>query len=419
MMANRLETVEARLAEMRALSRLIARINAGITLDEVLDHVYESFTNVIPYDRIGCALLEDGGAVLRSRWARSDTAAIKLKAGFCAPMKGSSLQGSIESGEPRILNDLERYLREHPGSKPTKLIVEEGVRSSLTCPLIVRGKPIGFLFFSSRETDTYRDAHVDVFLQIANQLSTTIEKSRLYDKLLELNESKNRFLGIAAHDLRQPLTIIIGFAGLLEEMIARNPPQECRTAVKKISASARGMLVLINDLLDVSAIESGKLRLDPRPIDFGAFLAETVEKYGIMAGAKSIKLEYEAVNALPGMNVDPERIEQVLSNLISNAVKFSHSGTKITVRGERRDGEVRVSVSDQGQGIPKDDLPKLFKEFSRTRVQPTANEKSTGLGLAIIKKLVAAHGGRIWVESEEGKGSVFTFSLPVKSEEEL
>jgi GAF domain-containing protein len=187
------ETMERKYREMSELARIAEKVNAGLFLDEVLDYVYASFREIIPYDRIGCSLLEDDGRVLRARWARSEAPVLRLTLGYAGTMQGSSLQQVLETGRPRILNDLEEYLRQHPRSELTRLIVEEGVRSSLTCPLINDGKPIGFIFFSSFQPDTYRDVHVELFLQIAGALAGIVEKSRSYKELLELNEAKTRF----------------------------------------------------------------------------------------------------------------------------------------------------------------------------------------------------------------------------------
>jgi len=132
-------------------------------------------------------------------------------------MAGSSLERVLATGEPRILDDLEAYLAAHPRSESTRLIVAEGVRSSLTCPLVANGKPVGFLFFSSRERGTYRRAHVELFMEIAGQLALIVEKSRLYELLLELDQVKNRFLGMAAHDLRNPIGVVRSYAELLQE----------------------------------------------------------------------------------------------------------------------------------------------------------------------------------------------------------
>ena len=190
--------LERKFAELRALVEVTEKVNTGIILEEVLNHVYDAFRPLLPYDRIGFSLLELDGAVVRAVWARSESPSVCLPKGYSAKMEGSSLQTIIESGRPRILNDLAAYLREHPRSESTHKIVEEGMRSSLTCPLVAMGKPIGFMFFSSMSRDAYADMHVGLFQQLAGQLSMIVEKARLYEELLETRrqlEAANRLLG--------------------------------------------------------------------------------------------------------------------------------------------------------------------------------------------------------------------------------
>lgn len=187
--------------EISVLRKVTGKINEGLNLDEVLNYAFESFWPLIPYDRIGFSLLEQNGTVVRARWARSDAPVMKIERGYSAPLAGSSLQRILETGQPRILNDLRQYLAEHPRSESTRLIVEEGMRSSLTCPLVAMGKPIGFMFFSSMEPNTFKDAHVEIFLQIAGELSMIVEKARLYE---ELDQLKNKLQELAARGQKAP-----------------------------------------------------------------------------------------------------------------------------------------------------------------------------------------------------------------------
>jgi len=408
------QTLERKFDEINKLLKITEEVNAGLVLDEVLHHVYESFRPIIPYDRIGLSLLEKEGKIVRARWSRSDAPELKLTTGYQASLRGSSLQQIIQTGRPRILNDLRAYLKDHPKSDSTRRIVEEGMQSSLTCPLIAMGKPIGFIFFSSMKPDTYKDLHVDLFLQIAGQLSAIVEKGRLYQQLVELNELKNKFLGIAAHDLRNPISVVKGYVAIfLGDLLGEIPPQQ-RTILQKMDKACQNMLTLIDDLLDVSAIESGNLKLEKKSVDLAEYLRECHATNAMLAQAKSIELNLSLESELPKVRIDPHRVGQVINNLIANAIKFSHPETAITLGARAKPKEVEVFVLDQGQGIPEEDMPKMFKEFARASVRPTAGERSTGLGLAISKKIVEAHGGRIWVHSEVGAGSTFAFTLPIR-----
>jgi signal transduction histidine kinase len=415
--------MERQFSQVQTLSQVTAQINAGLILDEVLSQVYESFRPLIPYDRIGFSLLEEDGQIARSRWVRSDAPHVKIGVNYLGRMAGSSLQHIIETGQPRILNDLEAYLQEHPNSKSTRLILEEGMRSSLTCPLIAMGKPIGFMFFSSMQPNTYTDAHVELFLQIAGQLAVIVEKSRLYQQLVELNQLKSKFLGIAAHDLRSPIGVVKSFVQLFLGGYLGEVPASQRDILQRMDKSCETMLGLINDLLDVTAIEAGQLELKTREMDLTAYLQECHATHAILARAKSIELALDLAPDLPHVVMDPDRINQVLNNLITNAIKYSFPNTVITLRARVTGDEVTIAVQDQGQGIPESELPKMFTDFGKTSVRPTGGEKSIGLGLAIVKEIVGAHGGKISVRSSQvtalsgnqASGTTFTITLPLRT----
>jgi len=186
--------LEERFDQLHRLMQLTEQINAGFVIDEVLDQLFASFRDVLPYDRIGVALLDPDGRHVTARWARSLAASVRLPVGFTASMDGSSLKQIITTGRPRIINDLEAYLEAHPQSHASRLVVAEGVRSSLTCPLTAMGKQVGFMFFSSFQRDTYRSVHADLFVAIAGQLSTIIEKGRIYEMVLQSKKESERLL---------------------------------------------------------------------------------------------------------------------------------------------------------------------------------------------------------------------------------
>jgi len=182
------QVLERRFDEASRLSQLMEQVNRGLFLEEILNYLYESFRPMLPYDRIGCSLITQGTDTVRAIWSRSDWPAQHLSIGYEASLQGSSLSEILRTGRPRILNDLVDYLREHPDSESTRRIVLEGVRSSLTCPLKVLGRGVGFLFFSSNKPYTYANLDVDVFMKIAGQISAIIDKSRMYQELLQARQ---------------------------------------------------------------------------------------------------------------------------------------------------------------------------------------------------------------------------------------
>ncbi len=418
-------SLEARYREVQQLERITTRINAGLLLDDVLDNVFQDFREVIPYERIGLALLEDDGQLVRARWARSDLPVVKINRHFAQPLAGSSLEGILRTGQPRILNDLPAYLAAKPTSESTRLIVAEGLKSSLTCPLVANGVPIGFIFFSSVRLQAYDAAHIDTFQHIAEQLSVIVEKGRLVseiaaqksaieqrnDELRRLNDQQNAFLGIAAHDLRSPIGLIQMTAQLLLDSEAQLSPEQQTKFTQDILRHTDHMLRLLNDVLDVTQIESGNLSLEETPIELADLLAEAVKWHTLVATPKGTRVQLQPVIA-GRVLADPLRVRQVVDNLISNAVKYSPPGSLVRVGMQRIDRGWQIAVKDQGPGLTPADRQRLFQDFARLSARPTGGEKSTGLGLAIVRRIVEAHGGQVGAESTPGQGATFWFTLP-------
>lgn len=232
------------------------------------------------------------------------------------------------------------------------------------------------------------------------------------NRLETLNEQKNRLLGMAAHDLRNPLGVILAYSEFLESEAYDVLDGNQREFVSTIKSTSEFMLNLINELLDVSTIESGQLHLEAEVADLNELAQRNISLNQVLAQQKEIELVFHPGESLPTMILDRGKIEQVLNNLIGNAVKYSHPGTKVTISIQAAAGFALCSVRDQGLGIPAEEIPKLFKAFGRTSVKATGGEQSTGLGLAIVRRIVEGHGGRITVDSQVGHGSTFTFTLP-------
>jgi two-component system, OmpR family, sensor kinase len=240
------------------------------------------------------------------------------------------------------------------------------------------------------------------------------ELSKKNRELDELNKLKNQFLGIAAHDLRNPLGVIMNFSDFLLEDLEKELSGDQLTMLNAIQTSSEFMLHLLEDLLDITAIESGKLNLDIQKVDLLDLIQKNVHLNANIAAKKNISIQVEVTEHIPTVNIDTNKIEQVLNNLISNAIKFSLSNTTIKIKISQFENEVNVSVIDQGPGIPAHEIDKLFKPFQKTSVKATGGEKSTGLGLSIVRNIVQGHGGEVSVQSEIGVGSTFCFSLPIE-----
>ncbi len=239
------------------------------------------------------------------------------------------------------------------------------------------------------------------------------ELARKNAELARANERKSLMLGMAAHDLRNPLSAITGFAGHLERRAGGKLDDAERKFLRYIAESTRRMLGIVEGVLELSRTETGKLVLDRRPTDLGALVRDTVALNEALAAAKGIALQAQAPDSGPELAVDAPKIVQVLNNLIGNAMKFSTAGTRVLVSVSAAAEHVEIAVADQGPGIPPDEQEKLFQPFSRTSVRSTAGEPSTGLGLAITRSIVDGHGGRVTVDSAPGRGTTFRVVLPV------
>lgn len=250
--------------------------------------------------------------------------------------------------------------------------------------------------------------------RLNNELATLQrEMAKKNCELEQLSDLRNELLGMAAHDLRSPLGVIQNYSDFLEADAGPLLNDEQRAFISTIKRTSGFMLGLVDDLLDVTSIEAGRLTLNRQPFDLGRLLADNVTVNRTLATRKNIRLELAPAVPLLLVALDANRINQVLNNLIGNAIKFSNPGSRVSVTAAVAGDAVIISIADQGIGLSASDLPDLFEPFARVTVRGTAGEKSTGLGLAIARSIIEAHGGRIWVESELGKGATFFVSLPV------
>jgi signal transduction histidine kinase len=296
------------------------------------------------------------------------------------------------------------------------LVSELKVQSLMVAP-ITRGPTIlGLLAVADRTGRTpFSDEDLNLLLALAGQATIAVENLRLHDEikranalLQEYDRLKSEFVGIVAHDFRRPLMAIRGFAELVleEQDLAPETRQEfMRTVISETDHLA----LLANDTLLITRIETGEFSFDFREVDLGPLLLEAVP-----LGLSDHSVLMDVPSGFPRIWADPERLRQVLTNLVSNAVKYSPAGGSIVVRVRERGAQhIVAEVVDQGLGIPPDQIGKLFQKFARVRTEEHMKVSGTGLGLYICRLIVEGHGGQVWVESEVGKGSTFGLSLPL------
>jgi signal transduction histidine kinase len=237
-------------------------------------------------------------------------------------------------------------------------------------------------------------------------------------KLREVSDLKEEFLAVTTHDLRSPLTVISGVISFFSSGRLGELTPEQKNMVSMMERNTQSLIELVNDLLDSAKIESGSLTLELAAVEPAAVAREVYESMRPLAEQKGIALELGVSDELPRAYADRQKLRRVLVNLVSNALKFTPRGGRVAVRAAEEGEHLRFSVSDTGVGIPAEDVPRLFDKYEQARTRATRSEKGTGLGLYITRQLVELHGGQIKVDSEEGKGSTFSFTIPIDKSHE-
>jgi signal transduction histidine kinase len=287
-------------------------------------------------------------------------------------------------------------------------------RSMLVVPLVSRGETLGVVTAAAPDGQAFTREDAMLASELARHGSLAIDNARLYLESQQAVRAREEVLAIVSHDLRNPLNAIVLATSLLK--MTETLSTDDREHLDVIHLSAERMRRLIEDLLDVTRLEGGKrLPIEPQAVEIEPLLHDTCELFKPQAAASGITLRYQVARDLPPAHADRHRVLQVLSNLVGNAMKFTPSGGTISLRADARDGEVLFTVADTGPGIPKEHQGNIFNPYWQGK---RAERMGAGLGLPIAKGIVESHGGRVWVESEPGKGTKFYFTLPVAAESE-
>ena len=300
-----------------------------------------------------------------------------------------------------------------------------GYRTMLGVPLLRDGVSIGLLSLNRTTVRPFTDKQIELVTAFADQAVIAIENVRLFDEiqdksrqLEEASQHKSQFLANMSHELRTPLNAILGYTELMADGAYGEPSEKMHGILKRLEANGKHLLGLINDVLDLSKIEAGQLVLelsDYSVQDIAQTVRSTLEP---LAADKKLAFKLELAPELPAGHGDGRRLTQVLINLVGNAIKFADAG-EVAIKAEANNGAFHVSVRDTGPGISAADQAKLFQEFQQADNAITRKKGGTGLGLAISKRIIEMHGGRIWVESQVGQGSTFSFTLPVVVEQQV
>jgi len=305
------------------------------------------------------------------------------------------------------------------------IVVQAGFRALLIVPLLRSEQIIGALVVRRKEPGEFPEHTVNLLETFADQSVLAIQNARLFREieeksreLAEASQHKSQFLANMSHELRTPLNAILGYTELMADGAYGEPSEKMVGILKRLEANGRHLLGLINDVLDLSKIEAGQLELELSDYcvqDITQTVRSTLEP---LASDKKLAFKLELARELPPGHGDGRRLTQVLINLVGNAIKFTDAG-EVAIKAEANNGAFYVAVRDTGPGISAADQAKLFQEFQQADNAITRKKGGTGLGLAISKRIIEMHGGKIWVESQPGQGTTFTFTLPVIVERQV
>jgi signal transduction histidine kinase len=311
-----------------------------------------------------------------------------------------------------------------PGAYESRLrdaMTGSGLRAVLAVPLVREGRLLGGLVVARKNPGRFGPEVVDLLKTLAAQSAIAIQNARLFSELGEkgreleaASRHKSEFLANMSHELRTPLNAIIGFSEVLGERMFGELNDKQAEYIQDILSSGRHLLALINDILDLSKIEAGRMELELSRFDLPAAIGGAVILVRERATRHGLTLDVTVDDQIGPFVGDERKIRQVLLNLLSNAVKFTPEGGRVAVRAAPANGSVEISVSDTGIGIAPEDQEAIFQEFRQVGTDYARKREGTGLGLALARRFVALHGGRIWVKSRLGEGSTFTFTLPVR-----
>ena len=406
--------LSSRVGELTAISQAGRAVASTLSLGDVLQLILRSAQDLLGATEGSVMLFDETKSSLRiaaSVGLSADAAKQTIPigegvAGWVAEFREAViLRGDVS--DPR-------FRRLVPKDRP--------VRYAMSAPLYARSEPVGVLNISvSNGERVYSEHDLRALTVFAEHAAIAIANARLFEleraaseRLAEVDARRREFLAVVTHDLKSPLTSIIGYVRLLNQLGENATVEQAREFNRVIEKQATRMLDMIEQLLMATSIEEGARVLSREPMDLRAIIGEEVAAFAGVLGDRVIDMRIPA--ELPTVYGDRSAIEHILANLLDNAVKYSPDGTAIEVMAQPEPDEIRVSVGNDGKGIPEEELPRIFDRYKRG--DGAAREGSVGLGLFIVRSLTLGHGGRVWAENRDGGGTRITFTLPLRRESE-
>ncbi|MHB0870226.1 MAG: GAF domain-containing sensor histidine kinase [Chloroflexota bacterium] len=388
-----------------AIGQVALEVSRGPDWDQILKAALQVAESALEADAVALWRAEpEGGLLLVSHRHLPETALAPIRRiPYDAPYLAAK---AAREDRLQVIEKLEQLPPDYP---ITHLWVSMGFQSLVALPLRARGRLAGAMVYYSRSQRYYEREELEALATIAEILGLGLENALLHDSLHEMQEQQQDLVRMVSHDLRSPLTAVQGQAQLLLRMLERSGQDgRLRQSADAIYTGARRMNVMIQDLVDMARVEIRQLKVNRTAMQMGPFLTNLKQRLAEVLDTERVHIDIP--EGLPPVWADPDRLERALTNLLSNALKYSQPDTDVPVTAWATNREVVVSVTDRGPGIPPEELGQLFQR--RYRARGARKAEGLGLGLYITRMLVEAMGGRIWAESEVGQGSSFSFTLP-------
>lgn len=431
--------LKRRLGQLTLLHQTGIIVNSTLDRETLLQTSLQAIRHALHYDRVLLSFYDAARQVFRdARLIGVGEEVASLARTLETPATDPvSVEGQIAQGHPVLIKDIRQaWERLHPLSQQLASITH--AKSIISVPLKVKDRVIGALTVDRLQSDVLNEEDLDVMVTVANQLAIALEHASAYqeveelnagleqkvrertmqlekanEQLQELNQLKSSFVSVVSHELRTPMTSIRTYVENMLDGVTGDVNEKQAQYLRRIQVNIDRLTRMIVDLLDLSRIESGRVELRQEPISIVDWMNELVEGLQSLATSRSVRIESHIGGTVPTVHADRDKLTQILTNLIGNAIKFTPAGGHIAVEAHADNDNdfLQIRVSDTGCGIPHEELPKVFEKFFRGTTT-TAEDRGAGLGLAIVRSLVELQGGRIWVESAVGKGSSFYFTLP-------
>ena len=404
---------DERLQKLERLLEISRELASTVELEPLLHRIVDVAAELTSSDQASIMLLDMRTGELRFQAARGDQ--LGQLRDIPVPVDGS-LGGTVfVTGEPIITSDARSDPR-HYVSVDEK--IDHETRSLLAVPLQYKDRRIGVLEALNKQNDQEFDqTDLEILTTLAAHATVAIETARLvaalqaaYNRLAELDRRKSDFIAIASHELRTPLGLILGYASALREDAEGAAAGHLEVVVR---ASSR-LQHIIESMLNLSYLDTGEMKLHTQRLDICSEVKEACAEHHAMSEAKDLVLDVEVPADTVFLEADKEKVRVALDNLISNAIRHTPSGGTVQLRVKDRDSEIEIQVQDSGEGIPSEELERIFDRFYQVEHHMTRKYGGMGLGLSIVKGLIELHGGRVWAESRVGEGSRFVIVLPAQ-----